>query len=101
MEFLFLICIIKKRIEEFSDEYIEEGYVLDTPYQWTIQSDNENNCLYEHFAFYEEDGIINENHIQYIHDVNKLTDIMNKIGYKTRCIEDFIEDEKVLMIGER
>ena len=31
------------RLKEFAKEYIEEGYVSDMPYQWTIASDETEN----------------------------------------------------------
>ena len=89
-----------KRIEEFKEQYIEEGYVLDTPYQWTIMSDEYDNLINEHFTFYTEDGMIQEHHTQSVFDIDTVKNKMNKL-FNTRIIEDFVEDEKLLIIGEK
>ena len=89
-----------KRIEEFKEQYIEEGIVLDTPYQWTIMSDEYDNLINEHFTFYTKDAMIQEHHTQHVFNVsdikNKMTDL-----FDTRIIEDFVEDEKLLIIGRK
>ena len=89
-----------KRLDEFAEQYIEEGYVLDTPYQWTIMSDKEDKLINEHFTFYRKDAMIQEHHTQNVfeHDfvVNKMNDLFN-----VRTIEDFVEDEKLLIIGRK
>lgn len=90
-----------KRIEEFSDEYIEEGNVCGTNYQFTIVSDPIANIINENFAFYFDDQTINESHIQYVYDVSYIVDKMRNIGYNVETIDDFIKDEKVLLIGKK
>lgn len=89
-----------QRIEEFKDQYIEEGYVLDTPYQWTIMSDPFDNLINEHFTFYTKDAMIQEHHTQNVFNVDTIKSKMNKY-FNVEIIEDFIEDEKLLVIGEK
>ena len=89
------------RIKEFEEEYIEEGIVNKVPYQWTILSDSVSNNLYEHFVFYEEDGIIQEHHVQHVFDAKQTKTLLEKNHFKTTLVDDFIEDEKVLLIGEK
>ena len=89
-----------KRIDEFKDQYIEEGYVLDTPYQWTIMSDPFDNLINEHFTFYTKDAMIQEHHTQNVFDINLIKEKMAKL-FDTKIIEDFVEDEKILVIGEK
>lgn len=88
-----------KRIEEFKDEYIEEGRVLDTDYQWAIISDLESNELQERFTFYMEDGIVNEHHVQNVFKIEDVEKKMIDAGFETEIVEDFIKDEKVLVMG--
>lgn len=88
-----------KRIEEFKDEYIEEGRVLDTDYQWAIISDPESNELQERFTFYMEDGIVNEHHVQNVFKIEDVEKKMIDAGFETEIVEDFIKDEKVLVMG--
>ncbi|MDD6005509.1 MAG: class I SAM-dependent methyltransferase [Firmicutes bacterium] len=89
----------KERLFEFEEEYIEEGYVGNIPYQWTIESDIENQCLLEHFAFYENDGIVSENHIQHVFDYDKVIEVLENTGFSVNGYENFIENEKVLIVG--
>ena len=88
------------RINEFKDQYIEEGIILDTPYQWTIMSDEYDNLINEHFTFYTKDAMIQEHHTQNVFNVDFVKDKMNKL-FNTKIIEDFVEDEKLLVIGKK
>ena len=45
----------QERLNEFAEEYIEEGMLGDTPYQWTILSDEDR--IYQHFAFWTPQGL--------------------------------------------
>ncbi len=72
---------MEERLLEFSEEYIEEGFVLDTPFQWSIVS--ENNQLLSRFVFYE-DLIKTEEHIQYIFKMIEIEEILTKIGFKVK-----------------
>lgn len=90
----------KARIAEFADQYIEEGYVKDVPYQWTIQSDKEEQAIYEHFTFYTPEGMIQEHHMQNVFDPEKVKEIMSE-RFDVRMIEDFVEEEKILTVGYR
>jgi len=87
-----------KRIEEFKEQYIEEGFVSGVPYQWTITSDEYDDTLHEHFTFYTEEGMIEENHSQNVFDVDTIRRYMEPY-FNIRVIDDFIEDEKLLIVG--
>lgn len=89
-----------KRIKEFKDEYIEEGYLSDTAYVWTINSDEFDNTINEHFTFYTKDAMIQEHHTQNVFEIEYVKKIMEKY-FEVEVIDDFIEDEKVLMIGRK
>lgn len=90
----------ESRLNEFREQYIEEGYVMDTPYQWTIQSDDFDRTISEHFTFYTNDGMIQEHHQQNVFSVDMITEKMKDL-FKTEVIENFIDDEKVLVIGRK
>ena len=89
-----------KRIDEFKEQYIEEGFVLDTPYQWTIMSDEYENLINEHFTFYTKDAMIQEHHTQNVFKLDSVKEKMNNL-FNVRAIEDFVEDEKLLVIGKK
>ncbi len=89
------------RLKEFEDEYIEEGTVSGVPYQWTIRSVPEDAALHEHFTFYTPEGIVQEQHLQHVFDAGEVKKLMERVGFSVRVIEDFVEDEKILMIGEK
>ncbi len=91
-----------KRLEEFCEEYIEEGQIdKDTFYQWTINSDLQDKTISEHFTFYTKQGMISEQHTQNVYSIDEVTSLLKKHNFKIRVIKDFIEDEKVLLIGEK
>ena len=90
----------KARIDEFKEQYIEEGFVGNVPYQWTIMSDEFDNTINEHFTFYTDEGMIQEHHTQNVFDLDNVKKMMSKY-FKVRAIEDFVEDEKILIIGEK
>ena len=87
-----------KRIEEFKEEYIEEGYVQDIPYQWSIMSDDVDNLINQHFTFYTNDGMIIEHHTQNVFDVDTVYKKMSKY-FDTKIYQDFIENEKDMVVG--
>ena len=87
-----------KRLEEFREQYIEEGYVDNVPYQWTIMSDEYENTINEHFTFYTDEGMIQEHHSQNVFDPEMIQEKMKDL-FKTEIIEDFVEDEKLLIVG--
>ena len=89
-----------KRIDEFKEQYIEEGFVLDTPYQWTIMSDEYENLINEHFTFYTKDAMIQEHHTQNVFKLDSVKEKMNNL-FNVRAIEDFVEDEKLLLVGRK
>lgn len=88
-----------KRLIEFKEQYIEEGNLSDAEYQWTIMSDIDN-TISEHFTFYTKDGMIQENHTQHVFDIDLIKDKMKEY-FNVEIIEDFILDEKVLVIGRK
>lgn len=91
-----------KRIEEFKEEYIEEGQIdKDVFYQWTINSDEDDNTINEHFTFYTPDGMIQEHHTQNIFDINEIYEKMLEAKFDTKIIKDFVEDEKILVVGKK
>ena len=89
-----------KRISEFKEEYIEEGYLSDIGYLWTINSDEFDNTINQHFTFYTKDGMIQEHHTQYVYDNDFVKDIMSKY-FNVEVIDHFIENEKVLFLGKK
>lgn len=88
-----------KRLEEFEEQYIEEGTISGVNYQWTIMSDIDN-TISEHFTFYTDEGMIQENHTQNVFEIDLIKEKMNKL-FDTTIIEDFIIDEKVLVVGKK
>lgn len=87
------------RLKEFEEEYIEEGTIDGLNYQWTINTDTFNKTVNEHFAFYGEDGLIQEMHSQNVFEPDMVINKMNKYFKNVKYIEDFIPSEKVLLIG--
>ena len=89
---------------EFEDEYIEEGYLDDIPYQWTITSYF--NQIHQHFAFYCDNSVLQEQHVQYVFDSNEVIDYLKQKGFKVKVYTDFVLDgiqngEKIFIVGEK
>ena len=92
------------RLEEFADEYIEEGLLDGTAYQWTIQSDEDK--VYQHFAFWTEEGILQEHHVQTVFDCDKVEQLMADAGFDTEIFTDFTQPgihpgEKYFIVGRK
>lgn len=90
----------KERLNEFKDQYIEEGYVDGVPYQWTILSDEFDNTISEHFTFYLNDVMVQEHHVQNVFNLDMIKNKMDKY-FDYQIIEDFVEDEKILVVGRK
>ena len=91
-----------KRLKEFEDEYIEEGQIDDeTFYQWTINSEVDEKTINEHFTFYTKEGMIQELHSQNVFDIDYVKNELIKAGFEPRIVSNFIEDEKILFIGNK
>ncbi|MEG0239195.1 class I SAM-dependent DNA methyltransferase [Anaerorhabdus sp.] len=91
------------RLEEFSELYIEEGE-LDVPYQWTIQSIDQQ--IHQHFAFFEENHILQEQHIQTVFDHTEVIKLLNDLGFSCDIFTDFIHrgvqaGEKLFIVARR
>ena len=86
------------RLKEFVEEYIEEGYLEDMPYQWTINADNDS--LHEHFTFYSKDGMMKEDHFQHVFKPETVINKLNRY-FDVHYIEDFVPDEKVLFVNRK
>lgn len=91
----------KSRIDEFKEEYIEEGQISDIKYQWTINSDAYSNMINEHFTFYTGDGMIQEQHTQHVFDSDIIVKKMEAIGFKVKHIDEFVKNEKILIVGRK
>lgn len=89
------------RLNEFENEYIEENTVDGLEYQWTIVSDKDSSTLNEHFTFYTPNGMIQEQHLQNVFKPSLIIKKMKDLGYDVKYIEDFVKDEKVLLVGRK
>lgn len=87
----------EQRVEEFKDEYIEEGFVLNIPYQWSIVSKHDD--LLEKFVFYQEDGMQKEEHQQRIFSKETLISLLESVGFKVEV--ETILDEKYMIWGRK
>lgn len=91
-----------KRLNEFDEEYIEEGQIDENIYyQWTINSDTFDRTVNEHFTFYTPEGMIQEQHTQNVFEVDDVKNKLENVGLESEVVMDFIEDEKILFIGTK
>lgn len=94
--FLFDVHTME-RLEQFEEEYLEEGMIQSTPYQWSIESEDER--LFHHLAFWTEKGFLEEEHIQRVYPKEELKQLLNEAGFTVQVFTDFVEDENTL--GEK
>lgn len=86
------------RLDEFKDEYLEEDYLSDVGYVWSIQSDE--NRLYQNFIFYTQDRIqVSEQHIQTVYHPKRLQELLENCGFQVEIWTDF--DQLGIMPGEK
>ncbi len=85
------------RLDEFNEDYIETGHILNTDYQWSIVKDDD--YILQHFAFYQDDGIKQEHHIQRVYDPSKIINLLEKVGFKVKVFTDF--DIEGISVGEK
>ena len=89
------------RLQEFQEEYIEEGTLQDgTAYQWSILADSYNRTLHENFIFFTKDGIVREQHQQNVFRLPEILVLCQEAGFCVRH-EAFLPGEKELLIGEK
>lgn len=89
----------QKRLSEFEDEYIEEGYLKDVGYQFTILSDISNRTLNTNFIFFKGEEQIFESHNQFVHSDDEIKKLLEKYNFEYKIVDNFIKDEKKLVIG--
>lgn len=91
------------RLQEFAEEYIEEGYLDDTAYQWTIRT--EDDWLLHCFIFYDRQGRMEqEQHQQRVFDPFVVADLLKTIGFRVHMYTDFDQDgicpgEKIFFVA--
>lgn len=93
-----------ERLEEFREEYIEEGHIDDVPYQWTILSQGK--TIQQHFAFWTKGGLIQENHLQTVFDPKEIEKALIECGFEVEIKTDFIlegiqKGEKIFFMGRK
>jgi len=82
-----------ERLEEFREEYVEEGEIKDAQYQWSILS--EEDYLTHHLTFWIKDETYMEEHVQRIYPLSFLKDCLKEAGFTVCVYTDFIEKETV------
>lgn len=77
------------RIDEFKEEFLEEGCLDGTNYEWSIQSDED--LIYQNFVFYDECANAHyEQHIQRVYDPMWLKSEAEKCGFSVEIFTDFV-----------
>lgn len=79
----------ESRYEEFKEEYIEEGVVLDHPFQWTIQS-LPDQLINHHFAFFDKQGHVQTlSFNQRVYPLETILELLNKHRVSIDLYSDF------------
>ncbi|MEA5026344.1 MAG: class I SAM-dependent methyltransferase [Erysipelotrichaceae bacterium] len=80
------------RLKEFSEEFVEEGYIDDTPYQWCISA--EDNSLYHTITFYQDNIPSTEQHVQTVFTKAAIKSSLTRSGFNYLVFTDFNKTEK-------
>lgn len=81
----------KDRLEEFQEEFFEDGLIDGCGYQWTI--DTIEDKIYQNFAFYDKDGKATlEQHIQRVYPPDLIKQLLQKCGFDVQLYTDFIHE---------
>ncbi|MEG0423523.1 MAG: class I SAM-dependent methyltransferase [Erysipelotrichaceae bacterium] len=95
--FLFDVHSID-RLDEFKEEFYEEGTVHDLQYEWSIQSDDDQ--LYQNFIFFDQQAHAQlEQHRQRVYQPSWIKQQLELIGFKVEMFTDF--DLKGIQPGEK
>ncbi len=92
------------RLEEFREEFYEEGSIGEYQYSWSIMSEDEN--LYHNFCFYDSQARVQqEQHVQRVYTPEIITEILSPyftFEVKTDFINDgLVEGEKYFYICKK
>ena len=86
------------RLEEFSEEFNEAGSFEDgCQCQWSIMSEDE--LVYQDFAFYKDNQMVQEHHIQRVYDPEWIQNELEKYFEILKITTDF--DQQGLCEGEK
>lgn len=78
----------QERLEEFAEEYCEDGMVDGVPYEWTILAQEE--YIYQNFVFYDKEAHPHlEQHIQRVYDPIWIQQQLEKLGFQVHIYTDF------------
>lgn len=80
------------RLEEFLDEYIEEGMILGNYYQWSIQTTDENK-IHHNIVVYEDDSLSVNRVEQTVFSIDVIESILNELSFDFERILYFNESE--------
>ncbi len=87
------------RLEEFREEYVEEGELLGTFYQWSIQTIDDNK-IHHNIVFYEDDQMV-VNHVeQTVFNPDDIDSLLDSLSFAYERVSDlsdteFVFDEKL------
>lgn len=79
------------RIEEFKDEFLEEGHLDGYDYEWSIESHGD--MIYQNFLFFDEEGkTTHEQHVQRVYDPTVLEQWLVNVGFTIDVYTDFTQE---------
>ena len=86
------------RLQEFEEEFLEEGTLNGVNYEWDIQSDGD--CIYQNFVFFDDEANASyEQHIQRVYNPQWLRQEAERIGFNVEIYTDF--EHQGIVAGEK
>lgn len=93
------------RLDEFEEEFYEEGVINNHGYEWSIQTQDD--FVLQNFVFFDENALATyEQHIQRVYHPDVIKRWCEKIGFSVEIYTDFkyegiVEGEKYFYICRR
>ena len=93
------------RLDEFEEEFYEEGVINNHGYEWSIQTQDD--FILQNFVFFDENATPTyEQHIQRVYHPDVIKEACEKIGFNVEIYTDFkyegiVEGEKYFYICRR
>ena len=86
------------RLQEFQEEFYEEGVIDGCGYEWSIESQQD--IIFQNFVFFDETAHPTyEQHIQRVYDPDKIKEWCEEAGFDVEIYTDF--DQKGICEGEK
>lgn len=79
------------RLDEFIEEFVEEGFILGNSYQWSIQADG--NRIHHNIVVYEDGSMFINQVNQIVFDIDTIESLLNELSFDFERVLYFSESQ--------